>query len=569
MTMNTTYKYDHYFLYSELTDMMQSLSAQHSRVMQVTSMTQTLEGRNMWLATLTDPETGRPEEKPAVYLDANHHAGEVTSSIAIMHFLDYLATNSDTDDEVKDLLGKYTFYIIPRVSPDGAEHYLTTPDELRSVNRMYPESELQPGLQIADMDGDGCIRYMRVKTPYGCWKVNPDDPRLMIRRKPWETDGVFYNVYREGYIKDYDGVHIQPAKEKYSLDFNRSFPMNWHAEGAQAGAGPYPLSHPETKALVDFILTHKNIATAWSYHTAGGYIVCPPGFKVDKDVYDADMQRYKRRCELATELTGYVAMNLYKEFWPQDGTHSSWGTFVDWCHYAHGVPAMTMECWDLNVRAGVPNGYPMHNFVTFHDDERDERETPAVLKWIDENLGADTFKPWTEVDHPQLGKVEIGGVCHKYVTQNCPLKYLPEEAEKHTRFLLKDARVLPSVVIDSLQSEKVSEGVYRVRAVVGNHGYLPNYLTQQGLKLGLCHPVSVTLSGAQLVSGQSTVQIKQLEGFSGIKTGHIGFIGGLTTLKHAPCQEIVEWLVAGKSGDTVTVCCAGDTVGRARQTLVL
>ena len=567
--MKTTFKYDHYFLYEELKDMILRLGEAHPGIMQVESLTKTVEGRDVWLATLTDPATGAPESKPAFYLDANHHAGEVTSSICIMHFLDYLATNADTDGEVRSLLANYTFYIIPRVSPDGAEVYLTTPDELRSVNRMYPSEELQPGLQIADMDGDGCIRYMRVKTPYGAWKVNPEDDRLMIRRKPWETEGDFYNVYREGYIKDYDGLHIQPAKEKYSLDFNRNFPMNWHAEGAQAGAGPYPLSNPECKALVDFVLAHKNIGSIFSYHTAGGYIVCPPGFKVDKDVYDADMTRYKRRCELATELTGYKAMNLYKEFWPQDGTHSSWGTFVDWGHFAQGIPSMTMECWDLVERAGVPNGYPMHNFVTFHDDDRDAVETPKVLAWIDENLGRDTFKPWTEVDHPQLGKVEIGGICHKFVTQNCPLPYLEQEAVHQTMFLLKDARTLPRIAIDSVSAEKVAPGIYRVSAVVGNHGYLPNYLTNQGKKLGRNHPITVTLDGAELIEGKKAAVIPCLEGFSGINTGHIGFIGGLTTLKHNPFQEKIEWLIKGDEGTTLNIKAAGETVGHAEAAITL
>ena len=32
-----------------------------------------------------------------------------------------------------------------------------------------------------------------------------------------------------------------------------------------------------------------------------------------------------------------------------------------------------------------------------------------LLKWNDEALNGEGFKPWKEFDHPQLGKVEIGG----------------------------------------------------------------------------------------------------------------------------------------------------------------
>ncbi len=38
-----------------------------------------------------------------------------------MHTIDYLVTNYGTDDEVTKLLDEKTFYVIPRVTPDGAE----------------------------------------------------------------------------------------------------------------------------------------------------------------------------------------------------------------------------------------------------------------------------------------------------------------------------------------------------------------------------------------------------------------------------------------------------------------
>jgi hypothetical protein len=47
-----------------------------------------------------------------------------------------------------------SFYIHPRVSPDGAEEFLTTPQTMRSVPRLYPfaEWEEMPGLYPADVD---------------------------------------------------------------------------------------------------------------------------------------------------------------------------------------------------------------------------------------------------------------------------------------------------------------------------------------------------------------------------------------------------------------------------------
>ena len=41
--------------------------------------------------------------------------------------------------------------MVPRDSLAGTECYLTSPDTIRSVYRLYPYSELMPGLQPRDM----------------------------------------------------------------------------------------------------------------------------------------------------------------------------------------------------------------------------------------------------------------------------------------------------------------------------------------------------------------------------------------------------------------------------------
>ena len=143
--MNTKYTYDHYYNYQEITDILRGYAEAHPDYARLTSIGQTSEGREMWLLSITDTATGCPDEKPA-YLAVGHvHAGEVTGSMCAMYFLDAIMTNLD-DPEIAGILKRTTIYCVPRITPDGAECYLTTPNQLRSVNRLYPYAEELPGL---------------------------------------------------------------------------------------------------------------------------------------------------------------------------------------------------------------------------------------------------------------------------------------------------------------------------------------------------------------------------------------------------------------------------------------
>lgn len=118
---------------------------------------------------------------------------------------------------------------------------------------------------MEDLDGDGLILQMRVPDTDGEWKVCAKDPRL----------------YLEGYIKNYDGVEIKVAPHRWGLDLNRQFPVSWEPEAKQAGAGPFPLSEPETRAIAEFLLSQKNITGGQSYHTTSGVILRPSSFRSD------------------------------------------------------------------------------------------------------------------------------------------------------------------------------------------------------------------------------------------------------------------------------------------------
>lgn len=558
--MKTTFKYDHYLLYEEIKNDLNYFVQKYSELCKVEVNMVTQEGRNQYAVTLTNQKTGDALSKPGWYLDGNIHAGEVTSASCAMHTIDYLLTNYETDDECQKMLDTYTIYVIPRVSPDGAEKYLTSPYSLRSAPRDYLCEK--GGLKGEDLDGDGVIRMMRIATPYGAWKKDPKKDGSMVFREPSDTEGTFYDIYPEGILEAYDGdENLKQKKADWGLDFNRNFPLGWFPDSRQPGAGAYPLSNPENKAVVDFVLAHPNIGGAAIGHTSGGLLLYPPGTRPSKDAPDSDISSFKAIAEMGVQELGYQPLNIFDSFM-SDQTNYDSGALDDWFYQSQGIPAYTMEFWDVASKAGVPrvwNGKP-------EEPQKTLERFNAVMGWVKKNA-PEYYEDWKEYDHPVFGRVELGGLNIKYTIQNPPQKYLAAECEHDTKFNLRFAKAMPHLTLDSVQSETIGDGLFRVTAEVGNLGFLPTNLTDEAVSLKMDHPVSVSIEKAEVIEGKKVNEIGSLSGFSRTKTG--SFYGNLTTFANAKAKKKVSWIIKGKTGDVAVIKAAQEKSGYAEKTIVL
>ena len=302
-------------------------------------------------------------------------------------------------------------------------------------------------------------------------------------------------------------------------------------------------------------------------HTAGGQNLYTPGFKSRKDTIKEDVDFYKSVAKMAEEENSYPPVNIFDEYLSKSVAAAGiYGSFSDFCHFMLGVPSIAIECWDLNVRAGIEMTYPPKEERSQAEEEDMARK---CLKWADENLTKEEgFKDWTEYDHPQLGKVEIGGYNSKFFMQNPPHKFLHQEVEKHTRFAHRLIKTLPQVKFDTVTSEKIADGIYKVEAVVGNHGFMPSYVFKEGLKLKTLKELSVSMNGAfELIEGKKEEKIGHLGGLMNINA-HNSPLG--PSSKHSiPLCKKITWIIKANEGTELDFVCQGGRIGKVTSKITL
>ena len=191
-------RFDSFVRHAELTQYLHDCAAARPGLLSISSLGKSFEGRDIWLATLTNLSTGADTDKPAIWVDGNIHAGELTACTACLYWLHHLLNGYGSDPSVTHLLDSRVVYLCPRLNPDGAELALADkPRYIRSSTRPYPyDEDPVEGLTVEDIDGDGRVLFMRLPDPHGGWKAHPEQARLMIPREPGDFGGSYWRDRR-------------------------------------------------------------------------------------------------------------------------------------------------------------------------------------------------------------------------------------------------------------------------------------------------------------------------------------------------------------------------------------
>jgi murein tripeptide amidase MpaA len=546
--------FNHYFNNEDLDDLLREWQKTYPKLVSVRSIGQSYEKRPIWLLILTNQDSGPDIEKPAVWIDANIHATEITGTTTALTIAHSLLDGYGRDARITRLMDTSVYYILPRVNPDGAALAMAkVPHYVRSGVRPYPWMEKDEGLHEQDIDGDGRILQMRIPDPNGDWKISSLDPRLMEKRDPNEHDGQYYRQLPEGLIEDYDGYLIKMARPREGLDFNRNFPFEWRTEGEQHGAGPYPASEPEIRAMLDFIVAHPNINLAITYHTFSRVILRSYSTKADEEMEAEDLWVTKKIGQIGTDITGYRCVSTFHDFkyHPKEVTT---GAFDDWMYDHLGVFTYTIELWDLPTEAGIKD----RKFIEWYRDHPHEEDL-QILKWAEEHGDEQAYVDWYEFEHPQLGKVELGGWNFMYTWRNPPLDFLAQEASRNAPFALALGDMLPLLKVHTMEVKSLGGNDYYLNLVVDNVGFLPTYTSQQGKNRKAMRPVRVELElpdDVTLIDGKRRSELGHLEGRSNkLEVSTIWGESPTDNRAHA------EWVLHAEPGTTIGVNILSERAG--------
>ena len=555
-----------FLTYDQLTEQLHAWARAFPDLARVESIGRSPEGRELWLLTVgRDPD----RKRPAVWVDGNMHASELCgSSVALAIAEDALRAHlgnapvHDLPAHVLEVVSEVLLYVLPRVSPDGAEAVLSTGKWVRSVPR-DARTERRGARWIAeDANGDGLALLMRQKDPAGEFVESAATRGVMLPRCI-EDAGPFYKLYPEGRIEGWDGHQIPDADflSDNSPDLNRNFPWSWAPEHDQVGAGDFAASEPESRAIVEFATKAPHIFAWLNLHTFGGVLIRPCGHLPDAKMDQDDLAVFRQLEEWADRYVGYPTVSGYEQFTyePEKPLH---GDLSDFAYNQRGAIGYVCELWDLFEELGLPK---KERFVERYL-EIGREEIERLGRWDSEKNEGRLYPPWVEHTHPQIGEVEIGGYDPRIGIWNPPYDRIDEICRGQSAMFLRVAAMAPRLGLSG-RATATSGDVSRVDVRVHNHGYLPTYGLSSAKKLVWNEPVwaEARVEGCSFVDdADAKREVGHLEGWGRGKYGAIGALQ-IPRSRGSVSSRSLAWHVRGRGRVTVVASCP--RTGRAELTI--
>ncbi len=465
-----------YYTHAGITDIAKKLASAYPNLVKLESMGKSFQGREMWVLTISDRNSGNPDLKPGFWIDGNIHSIELQGSEMALYTAWYLCEMFGQNLYISQLLKDKTFYIAPTINPDARDYFANVGIPPRSG--LMPLDNDRDGLfdedGADDMNKDKNISQMRRKNPDGNFIADIKDPRRMIRVEPGQK-GEYEMLGTEGIDNDGDGMVNEDGPGGY--DGNRDWGFNWEPNYIQSGANRYPFSQPENQAVRDFIVKHRNITGAQTFHNSGGMILRGPsvqggGAESYSRSDDAVINEIGKKGELM--IPGYKLLTISKDM------YTVYGGEIDWWHGAMGCFVYSNELWNP--------------YLMFYDtSSTDQYEFDKLL------LFEDAFIPWKKVKHPVYGEVEIGGFS-KMIGRLHPGFMLETDAHRNAAFCIYNAYQSPKLEILNINVRKIEGGLKEVTASVRNTRLLPTH-SASNLKFRIDPPDYVFLDGGTVIAG--------------------------------------------------------------------
>lgn len=465
-------RFDRYFDDAEVNEALYALHSAYPELTRLDEVGKSDEGRPILCLTINDRRTGDFLEKPAVYVDGNIHGNEIQAGEVCLYLADYLLGQYGRNLSLSQLLERAVFYIVPVVNVDGRHHFFHGQASAYGGNRSLriPSDDDNDGLcdedPVDDLDGDGTIATMRIRDPFGGWKQDAEDSRLLVRIKPGET-GQWRVLGEEGIDNDDDG-EINEDGEGY-VDGNRNWGFNWQPSYVESGSGQYPFSGAGIRALARFIRKRPNICVAWAFHNCGGMILRGPSAREQGEYPREDVAVYDYLGKNAENmLPGYRYMISWKDLYP------TYGDFVEWMSNVQGAFGFVGELFNIaseTYRSRQDQDRKGREEEEDFFSSRIERDRER-LKFNDHLAHGELYKAWKPFRHPTYGDIEIGGWVKTSSRMPAPFM-IKDMVHRSAAAVIFSAENLPLVKLEKISLTSMGGGLSRVRVRLHNSQGLP------------------------------------------------------------------------------------------------
>ncbi len=310
-TKSTSEEYN-YMSYSQMTNILHNYSLNFSKIMNLSSIGKTYNGKDIWRVKISD-NVSEDENEPGILLMGAHHGNEKPSYEVLIYYISFILENYKKNNTDNDEDGEINEDIIDGIDNDGDGEIDEDPSEDR-IRQIINNTQL-----------------------YIIPMVNPDGVEANTRKNCVPNHGWF------GYRRKVTSIGV---------DLNRNYGFNWHMykirpilcrffingnDKSMTYRGTNPFSENETKAVKQFV-EKTNISISLSYHTYASMILYPWFYKGDAT---SDQETFFSIGENITQVNKY---SIYK---PRPVGIFKYlgvpGTSEDWLYGEHGIYSFCVE----------------------------------------------------------------------------------------------------------------------------------------------------------------------------------------------------------------------------------
>lgn len=493
-----------------LSQKINKLGTDYVSLCSVKSIIKTSGGKDIWVLSIG---TGDRDKKPGIAILGGIEGNYLLGTELAVGFAENLLKESD-NKEIKNLLDRLTFYVLPNVSPDATEQFFSEMKYERTCNARPTDDDRDFSIDEdpnEDLNNDGLITLIRVTDPSGTYLESDEDKRILVPADLSKGQMGIFRVYSEGIDNDKDGSFNEDGSG--GVNFNKNFTFNY--EEFRMNAGLHAISELETKAVADFLFDHFNIYATFVFGPQDNLgqpmkTTERPGTSQTSGQGQLPAQNQRQttgrdqgdRRIISVMKTDETINKLVSDKYHQitgikgaPVTKSNPGNFMEWAYYHYGRYSFSTPGW-------------------WFPSEKNKNPEIAFLIFAEENKINDVFIPWTEIKHPDFPgkKVEVGGI-KPFVMINPPAGYLDSLIMKNYKFITAIASMHPELEYLDAKVESTGENIFRITVKVHNKGIFAT-CSEIGDFNQWTRIMRITLEpekGQSFLSGQKTQRIQRLE----------------------------------------------------------